>query len=99
MRYVRAVVTSLRRNVVLFPPEAEGLLRGAIGRAEEHRFFARLVRHLLPRRHDEHIARSPRERARSDPAASASLDDAVDRRIGGAIGLPRETLRQQLNEC
>src|SRR5580658_6824749 len=82
----------------LFPPQAQSLLRGAIGEAEEYGVFGCLVRHRIPGRRDEDIVGSPFERAISDAAGSVPLDDAIDRGIGGTIRRAYESGGQRLQE-
>ena len=56
------------------------------------------MRHRQPRRDDEDVARTPRERQTADLAAPVPFDRAVDRRVGGSVGLSGEPRRQPLNE-
>src|SRR5438093_5430032 len=73
-----------------FPPQAERLLGGPIGEAEEHGVAAGAVRHRLPRRHDEDVVRAPRDCLIADAAAAVSLGHTEHGGIGRAGHLSLE---------
>src|SRR5205809_5050690 len=82
----------------ILAPQTERLLRGAVREAEQHGVLPGLVRHRQPRRDDEDVARTPRERQTADLAAPVPFDRAVDRRVGGSVGISGESRRLPLNE-
>src|SRR2546427_519781 len=77
-----------------FAPEAKSLLSRPIGKTEKHRLALRGVRHRLPRRRDEDVARTPRERLIADAARAAPLGDAEHGRVGRPVLRGLEARRQ-----
>src|SRR5258706_9853877 len=82
----------------MLAPQAKSLLRGAVGKAEQHGVRIGRVCDFAPRRRDEHVVRVPLEGLCVDAAAPAPFDHAVHCAVSRTEGFAAKILRQQLHE-
>src|SRR5450759_585564 len=97
--FIRCFIADSSRDISLadpgrwhfLAPQSQRLLYRAVGKAEQYRVVAGVMRDLAPRRHHENVVRRPRERMAANDAATASFDDAIHGPVGGAIRHTFET--------
>src|SRR5215831_7748375 len=82
----------VRRRVLA--PDAERLLRGAVGDREQHRLLLGIVGVALPRRHYEHVPGTPFQDLAVDRGGALPFGADEDGAVGGAIALALEAGRE-----
>src|SRR5712691_2091519 len=83
---------SVRAGVLA--PDAERLLRGSVGDREQHRILRGVVRVLLPRRHHEHVPRTPFQHLAVDRGRALAFGANEHGAVGRAVALALEALRE-----
>src|SRR5205814_8754985 len=86
------------RELERLAPKIERLLHWAVRKAEQHRLFVRFEVVWQPGRAHEHVPGSKDQRLACNTAAAITFDHRIYRGVARAIGLPLESLGQELQE-